>query len=196
MEYQRLVFIGSVKPNPVEKKIMWYFTGKGDQGDSNLFDGRRISKADLAFEVIGTLDEANAHLGLAVSLCKNPQIKVDLRIVQDQLSKLMGFIAGVKIAGLDENFFLTSATNWLEEKIKDFGNSINNPKTFLFAGESTIGAAIDISRTVIRRAERLAVRHYKVGNEHRNEILTYLNRLSSFLFILRLFIDHQEIPKI
>jgi cob(I)alamin adenosyltransferase len=175
----------------INKKIMWHFTGKGDQGDSNLYDGRRISKGDLVFELIGTLDEANAYLGLAISFCKNPEEKAELRIIQDQLSKLMGFIAGVKIAELEEVSFLTGASDWLESKIKDYGNSINNPKAFLFAGETVVGASIDISRTVIRRAERCAVKYYKTGKDRGKEVLTFLNRLSSFLYILRLFIDRQ-----
>jgi len=168
---------------------MWYFTGKGDQGDSSLNEGRRISKGDEVFELIGTLDEANAHLGLAVSLCKTPEIKTDLRDIQNHLVKLMGFIAGVKKTELEENIVLTSATEWLEVKLNDFGKFVKNPQAFINTGETIFGAAIDISRTVIRRAERIAVRYYGVGKDGRKEVLTYLNRLSSFLYILRLFAE-------
>ena len=168
---------------------MWYYTGKGDQGDSNLYSGRRISKGDMVLELIGTLDEANAHLGMAISLCKTSELRTDMREIQDHLSKLMGFIAGVKKVELEENSFLKSATQWLEKKMNDYGKSIRNPQAFLNAGETTFGAAIDISRTVIRRAERIAVRHFGVCEGDRKELLTYLNRLSSFLYILRLFTD-------
>ena len=168
---------------------MWYFTGKGDQGDSSLYEGHRISKGDVVFELIGTLDEANAHLGMAVSLCKTPEIKNDLRDIQNHLSKLMGFIACVKETELEDNFFLTNATDWLEEKINDFGKFVKNPRAFINTGETTFGAAIDISRTVIRRAERIAVRHFVIGEGCRKEVLAYLNRLSSFLYILRLFTE-------
>ena len=168
---------------------MWNFTGKGDQGESNLFDGRRVSKGDLVFELIGTLDETTAHLGLAISLCKVPELKADLRVIQGHLSKLMGIIAGADKGELERDTFLLSATEWLEEKISDYGKSVKNPQTFLYASESTLGAAIDASRTVIRRAERIAVRYFRAENDDGKEILAYVNRLSSFLYILRLYAD-------
>ena len=133
---------------------MRYFTGKGDQGKSSLADGRLISKGDLAFEVIGSLDEATAHLGMAISLCQDKEISKHLRLIQDHLSKLMGLVAGIKIADLEEGSYLTSAIKWLEDKIKVYGDSIEDPKGFLFSGQSSAGASIDIARTVIRRAER------------------------------------------
>lgn len=168
---------------------MWYFTGKGDQGDSSLYEGRRISKGEVVFELIGTLDEANAHLGMAVSLCKTPEIKTDLRDIQNHLSKLMSFIACIKEPELEDNFSLINATDWLEAKIHEFGKFVKNPRAFINTGETTFGAAIDISRTVIRRAERISVRHFGIGEDGRKEVLTYLNRLSSFLYILRLFAE-------
>jgi cob(I)alamin adenosyltransferase len=171
---------------------MRYFTGKGDQGKSSLADGRLISKGDLAFEVIGSLDEATAHLGMAISLCQDSEIIENLRSIQIHLSKLMGFIAGVEIINSVEGSYLTGALEWLEDKIKVYGDSIDNPEGFIFAGQSSSGAAIDIARTVIRCAERKAVRYYETVKVHGNGVLTYLNRLSSFLFIFRLFIDHQS----
>ena len=170
---------------------MQYYTGKGDQGETNLFDGSPISKGKLVFGVIGSLDEATAHLGLAISFCEDPEIIKDLRTIQDHLSKLMGILAGVKITDLEETGFLTGAVNWLEIKIKRYGGSIENPKGFVFAGKSSAGASIDITRTVIRRAEREAVIYFQTIEDSKLELLTYLNRLSSFLFVLRIFTDRQ-----
>ncbi|MDP2965457.1 MAG: cob(I)yrinic acid a,c-diamide adenosyltransferase [Pelolinea sp.] len=168
---------------------MWYYTGKGDQGDSSLFDGRQVSKGDIVFELIGTLDEATAHLGMAVSLCRVPGLKADLRETQDYLSKLMGTIADLEKAELEGHSFLARAIGWLEKKISDYGKLVKNPQAFLYAGESALGAAIDVSRTVIRRTERIAVRYFGAGNDDGREILVYLNRLSSLLYILRLYAD-------
>lgn len=168
---------------------MRFFTGKGDQGESNLFDGRRISKGDKVLELIGTLDEATANLGLAISLCLVSEFKNDLYEVQDQLSKLMGYIAGVKKTGPEVNSFLTSTTEWLEKKIGYYGKSVDNPHTFVFSGKSTFGASVDIARTVIRRAERIAVIFFTINDWEGKEMLTYLNRLSSFLYVLYLYAD-------
>jgi cob(I)alamin adenosyltransferase len=170
---------------------MRIYTGKGDQGESNLFDGRRISKGDPVFEVIGSLDEATAFLGLAISFCHDSEIIRDLQTIQDHLSKQMSFLAGVKISDLKKKSFLTGAVDWLENKIKRYEGSIEKPKGFVFAGKSSAGASIDISRTVIRRAEREAVIYFQTIEDCGKEILTYLNRLSSFLYVLRLFIDYQ-----
>ena len=171
---------------------MQYFTGKGDQGKSSLADGRLISKGDLAFEVIGSLDEAIAHLGMAISFCQDPEIIENLLSIQVHLSKLMGFMAGVKITDSEEGSFLTGALEWLEDEIKVYGDSIEYPKGFIFSGQSSTGATIDIARTVIRRADRQAARYFENIKDHGNEVLAYLNRLSSFLFILRLFIDRKS----
>ena len=57
---------------------MWFFTGKGDEGEANLFDGRRLPKSAPEFEMIGILDEATAVLGLAISFSSDKQITHDL----------------------------------------------------------------------------------------------------------------------
>jgi cob(I)alamin adenosyltransferase len=171
---------------------MWYFTGKGDQGNSNLFDGRQVSKGDLIFELIGTLDEATAYFGMAISLCRDPELMTDLREIQEHLSKLMGIIANIENTELESYSFLAKSTGWLEKKICDYGKSVKNPQTFLFSGVSTLGAAIDISRAVIRRSERIAVRLFCTENKDKKEILAYLNRLSSFLYIMRLNVDFSK----
>jgi cob(I)alamin adenosyltransferase len=174
---------------------MRYFTGKGDQGKSSLADGRLISKGELIFDVIGALDEATAHIGMAISLCQDLQIINTLRIIQDQLSKLMGLLAGVKIQDLENEFFFKVSIKWLEGKINEFGGTVDFPEGFLFAGSSSEGAAVDIARTVIRRAERDAVKLFGTIKDHGNDELIYLNRLSSLLFVIRLLIDRKSIDQ-
>jgi len=172
---------------------MCYFTGKGDEGRSSLADGRQLSKGELVFELIGTLDEVTAHIGMAISLSRDSDEKNMLQEIQNHLSRVMGLIAGVTILEGENGSFLPNALAWLEEKIIYFSDSIENHKGFLFAGKSSVGASIDIARTVVRRAERQSVRYYKrVEDNNRNDLLIYLNRLSSFLFLFRLFIDHKS----
>jgi len=142
--------------------------------------------------LIGSLDEATAFIGMAVSLCRDADEKSALQKIQDQISKCMGLIAGAKSPEIENGPFLSNAIAWLEEKIKFYGDSIEHHKGFIYAGESSAGASIDIARTVIRRAERRAVRYFgNVEDKNRNDLLIYLNRLSSFMFIFRLFIDHK-----
>ncbi len=169
---------------------MHYYSGKGDQGNSNLADGRPLSKGDLVFELIGTLDEATAQIGMAISLCEDGDLKSVFCSIQGQLSGLMGFLAGAKVKGEEMGPFLSEALCWLEGKINAYGGSIGDHKGFLFAGRSLAGASIDIARTVVRRAERQAVRYFERVEDDKREVLAYLNRLSSLLFVLRIFIDN------
>jgi cob(I)alamin adenosyltransferase len=167
---------------------MWFFTGKGDEGEANLFDGRRLSKSAPVFELIGTLDEATAMIGLAISFSWDDKVKDDLISVQDDLSKLMGIIAGARESAIGGRFTAAEKINWLENRIKFYGVPLDNPHSFIYAGKSSCGAAIDVARTVIRKAERLFSRLYPEEFPP-SENLAYINRLSSFLFILRLFVD-------
>jgi cob(I)alamin adenosyltransferase len=167
----------------------WLYSGKGDQGFSSLFNGHRISKGDSVFELIGSLDEANAQIGMAISLCSNTEIRDDLRNIQNGISNLMGIIAGMEKSDENSRSTQSQLIEWLENRINHYGKPISNPQAFIFSGKTTLGAALDVARAVIRRAERIAVKYSGLENNIKSEYLAYLNRLSSLLFILRLSID-------
>jgi len=165
---------------------MWYFTGKGDTGETSLFDGSRVKKDHPVLDLLGAIDEVNSFIGLCRSKIKNDDLDVDLLFLQSSLSKLMGMIAGASETSLFD-FDLSNLLEWLEAKILLYSEEINNPKEFTFPGASEPGAAFDICRTVSRRAERLAVK-ISVENDYAmdDRILMVLNRLSSYFYILRL----------
>jgi cob(I)alamin adenosyltransferase len=170
--------------------MMWFYTGKGDEGKANLFDGRRLPKSSPVFDLIGALDEATAHIGLAISFSNQGQIKQDLAQIQDDLSKLMGLIAGATPASIGDRFLVADKLDWIESRIVFYGESLDNPHAFVYAGKTRCGASLDIARTVVRRAERIFTQLMDEDDpKHSN--LPYLNRLSSLLFILRLFVDDQ-----
>lgn len=168
---------------------MWLFSGKGDEGSTSLFDGRKIQKSELVFELIGSLDEATAHIGLAISLCEDFEIITDLGKIQDVLSKLMGVIAGAGEAVIAGRLMMDEVLDWLENRIKYYGRDLDNPKSFIYAGKTTFGSSLDITRTVIRRCERIAVRYSKEVSSIKVEILPFINRLSSYFYTLRIFVD-------
>jgi len=170
---------------------MWFFTGKGDSGDSNLFDGQRLPKSDQIFELIGTLDEATASIGFCISLVGNEKLKDQLTEIQDHLSKLMGIIAGADNRVIGPRFNHEDALEKIETMTQEYGRQSENPNAFIYAGISTLGASFDISRTIIRRAERVAVRALESSTE-RKKILAYINRLSSLFYILRLKNDQEN----
>jgi cob(I)alamin adenosyltransferase len=170
-------------------KGKWFYTGKGDQGYTRLINGHRISKGDEVFELLGSLDEANAQIGMAISLCDNAETRDDLQIVQNGISRFMAIIAGVEKSDNELRSSQFQEIEWLENRAVHYGKSISQPQGFIFSGKSTLGSAIDIARTIVRRAERIAVRYYGFESSDKNEYLKYLNRLSSLLYIMRLFAD-------
>lgn len=171
---------------------MWFFSGKGDQGNTRLFDGQERAKSDTVFELIGALDEATACLGLSISFCADGEMKADLAEIQDMLSKFMGLIAGAGSAVIAGRFNLDEAIGWTEKRIKYYGQGLANPSAFIYAGKSSLGAAIDLARTVIRRSERIGVRFSQEHPDFDRTFLVLLNRLSSLFFILRLHADEEK----
>jgi cob(I)alamin adenosyltransferase len=169
---------------------MWFYSGEGDEGKSSLMDGKRIDKNDSAFEFIGTLDELSANLGLAISFCENENLQQDLESIQKSLSSLMGLIACINLPQKSLSNELDELILCLEQRIQDYGKELQNPKHFIPSGKTTLGAALDICRTVARRAERRAVRFSMDYKDFNQKTLAFLNRLSSLLFLMRLFVEN------
>lgn len=164
---------------------MWYFTGKGDSGETSLFDGSRVKKNDPILELLGSIDELNSFIGLVRSKIDEDNLHSDLYFLQASLSKLMGMIAGASSQSLFD-FNTTNLLDWLEAKILLYSKEIFNPKEFTFPGDNEIGAIFDICRTVSRRTERTAVDVSIQKENFDDQILMVLNRLSSYFYILRL----------
>jgi len=169
--------------------MRWFFSGKGDEGKSSLMDGISIAKNDAALELIGTLDELNAAVGLAVSFCGDKTINGDLRYLQKTNSSLMGVVAGFPLSANGSQTGLAEFLEWIEERIKYYGGDIENPQQFVFPGNTSLGAALDLARTIVRRAERRAVDYREANPNMEQGISAVLNRLSSLFFLMRLFVD-------
>ncbi|MDK2981256.1 MAG: cob(I)alamin adenosyltransferase [Chloroflexota bacterium] len=169
----------------------WFFSGKGDRGKSSLMDGATLEKDDPAFELIGTLDEANAALGLALSFSPNEDLRKDLLYLQTNNSALMGVVAGFPLSAEGSQAGLKVYLEWIEERIRFYGGDIENPRQFVFPGGTSLGAALDLARTIIRRAERRGVVFRRANPKTEAEISAVLNRLSSLLFLMRLYVDQR-----
>lgn len=167
------------------------FTAKGDDGTTCLQGAGRYMKSEYRFEVLGTIDESSAMIGLAKSMIADPEIKEILTHIQRDLYYLMG---EVSIAS-DEPpaFHPLDETNicWLEEQIEILGRQIASPGGFIIPGDTSEDAVLDITRTVIRRAERLVVGWIELGGLENPVPRKYLNRLSSLIFTLELLIHHR-----
>jgi cob(I)alamin adenosyltransferase len=167
-----------------------FYTGKGDDGQTGLLGPERVPKYDSRPEAYGTVDEAQAALGLVrASRCTPGSAEIVLSVQRD-LHTLMAELAS---AGTDNSPFAGSVTaahvEQLEAWIAGYESETERPKEFVVPGDSEPGAGLHLARTVVRRAERLAVRLADEGPLDNGQVLRYLNRLSSLLYVMALYED-------
>ena len=171
-----------------------FYSGRGDDGRTQLLGPERVTKDDPRPEAYGAVDEAQAVLGLARALGCTPAADALLRAVQKDLSALMAELAA---AGQGDSPFAGRITaehvDRLETWIADLEGQVEMPKEFIVPGASRVGAALHLARTVVRRAERRAVRLAGIGLLDNAQVLAYLNRLSSLLFVLALAEDRAAV---
>lgn len=146
----------------------------------------RVSKDHPRLEAVGAIDEANAALGMARAACKAPRSPQILLTVQHDLYGLMAEIAATPENAARFRAIDAERVAWLEEQTDMIGASVEIPTGFIVPGDTPAGAALDLARTVARRAERRTVSLWQAGEIENPELLRYLNRLSSLCFVLEL----------
>ncbi len=166
------------------------FTAKGDDGRSGLLGQGRYSKAGLRFEVLGSLDECSAVIGVAKSLITHQKVKNILTQVQRDLYHIMGEISilpGQKeiIAPMSQEYVTR-----IEGYIYSLNDEVKLPDGFILPGDTVQQALLDLARTVIRRAERRLIPLFEAGELENSAIRQYINRLSSLMYQLELSVNH------
>ncbi|MGH2681351.1 MAG: cob(I)yrinic acid a,c-diamide adenosyltransferase, partial [Actinomycetota bacterium] len=163
------------------------YTKTGDDGTTGLLYGGRVSKDDAATEAYGTTDEAVAVLGLARASVE-PEMADELLALQREL-----FVVGADLATdpagrakLQPGVSLVTAemTERLERRIDALVADRSLPQAFIVPGANAGSAALDLARSVIRRAERHVVALEGEGRDVNPEVRRYLNRLSDLVFVL------------
>ena len=167
-----------------------FYTRRGDDGCTGLLGPDRVPKYDPRPEAYGTVDEAQAVLGLVrAGSCTRRTAEIVLAIQRD----LYTLMADLAAAGDADSPFVGSVTaeqvGRLEKWIASAEMQVDMPQEFTVPGDSPPGAALHLARTVVRRAERLAVRLMHDGILGNDLVVHYLNRLSSLLFVLAIVED-------
>jgi cob(I)alamin adenosyltransferase len=174
-------------------------TGKGDDGTTGLLYGGRIAKDDARAEAYGTIDEAVACMGVAraevAELAAAAALPAPIAALGDTLLKLQRdlFVAGSELATnpdawdrlrdgetrVDEPMLIQ-----LEEMLREAESRMEMPREFVVPGADRLSAALEVSRTVIRRAERrvIALDHDRLVPGA--WLMPYLNRLADLLWVL------------
>lgn len=143
-----------------------------------------MSKASPRIECNGDIDEAQAMLGLARAMTESSELNELLIDLERDLWILMADVATVpsakkpKTPGSDE--VTPEMVLKLEKLIDDFSERFEMPKEFVVPGETQVGAILDLARTIIRRAERMAVK----ASLSDSQVIPYLNRLSDLIWTL------------
>lgn len=164
---------------------MKIYTRTGDSGETGLFDGTRVTKADPRVSAYGEVDELNAWLGFVRAGRLDDQLAGMLEQIQRDLFALGARLADPtsRIAARVTKAAITPQdVARLEEWIDLLESELPPLRRFILAGGTPTGAALHVARTVCRRAERAMV---SLGPEaFEAELLTYVNRLSDLLFVM------------
>ena len=175
-------------------KLNKIYTRTGDDGSTGLVDGSRRAKCDPRMQAIGEVDEANSVIGLAAIAAGNHA--AELRRIQNDL-----FDLGADLATPGEDFtpsemvlrMTPGQAEWLEKAIDSLNENLAPLTSFILPGGSEAAARVHLARATVRRAERSAVA--LAGAEPVNPAaLTYLNRLSDYLFVLARALNRGEDP--
>lgn len=161
-------------------------TGRGDDGTTTLLGSGRMSKDDPRIGVLGDVDEASSFLGLARAEAGNEELGGVLIEIQRLLYRIMGDVAMPK----EDNFVGEGDLQFVDNAFEEWRGRTKLPNEFVVPGESRLGALLDVSRSVVRRAERsLVAAGYSDGHPY---AIRSVNRLSDLLFILARNADGQN----
>lgn len=167
-----------------------FYTRTGDQGYTDLLGGR-VPKYDDRPETYGTIDEATSCIGYARSIALSARTRAILVEVQRDLYIMMAELAFSRDLRQRTYHITEEHVARIEGETDRLAEEVELPPRFILPGDSPSGAMLDVARTVVRRAERLAVKLAHAGECENPQVLAYLNRLSSLLFILARFEDRE-----
>ncbi|AZQ58686.1 cob(I)yrinic acid a,c-diamide adenosyltransferase [Maribacter sp. MJ134] len=170
---------------------MKIYTKTGDSGTTALFGGTRVPKHHIRIESYGTVDELNSWLGLIRDQEINTQSKDQLAKIQDKLFTLGAILATDPEKAILKNGkerlnipkISVSDIEILENAIDEMDATLPQMTHFILPGGHTSVSYCHIARTVCRRAERMATLLFE-NEPFDEEVLSYLNRLSDYLFVL------------
>jgi cob(I)alamin adenosyltransferase len=172
------------------------YTGKGDDGTTGLLFGGRVPKDSPLPQACGAVDEAQASIGVARSLCPQGgeldrqlmQVCRDLWVLMAELATLPEHRGKLVDGQTRVTAAMVSAVETLTD---DVGSRFEPPTDFVVPGQTPLAAQLDVARTVVRRAERVALAAAPPGTG--SQVVPYLNRLSSLLWAQARWVEGQHL---
>lgn len=178
---------------------MAIYTRTGDKGKTSLFNGQRVSKADLRVETYGTIDELNSTIGVAIA--ELIRINDEGLSIKKELIKIQNDLLDIGSNLANPNLTINSQLSTLNSRVEEFEKFIDQMtektpplKNFILPGGGKTGAFLHLARAISRRAERKIV---ALNNKQKidNNIIIYVNRLSDLLFTMARFANFKEKKK-
>jgi cob(I)alamin adenosyltransferase len=165
-------------------KLTRIYTKGGDGGETSLGDGSRVAKHNLRVAAYGTVDEANATIGL-VRLHTDDKVDSILARIQNDLFDLGADLCTPEDSKRSEGALRIIADQvvWLEGQIDEINENLSPLESFILPGGTPAAAHLHLARTVTRRSERL-VTELAQDEAVNTQAIAYLNRLSDLLFVL------------
>ncbi len=173
------------------------YTRTGDNGQTSLVGGARVSKTHPRLEAYGTIDELSSHLGLlSAMLPQKEHHRLFLLKIQHSLFVVSTLLATEDDCGFRPAPLDVSAISNLEQEIDTLQSQLPPLRAFIIPGGCKEASQAHVCRTVCRRAERRVL----ALNEHTpvsKDVICYLNRLSDYLFVLARYLNiHSATPEI
>ncbi|HEX2850181.1 MAG TPA: cob(I)yrinic acid a,c-diamide adenosyltransferase [Acidimicrobiales bacterium] len=174
---------------------MSFYTRKGDDGTTGLFYGGRVRKDDAAPEAYGTVDEAQACLGVARAEAERGseldglllRVERDLYVLMAELATLP---ANRRKLTPGASLVTDEMVKEVERHTDDLSARFEMPSEFVLPGQTRVSALLEVARTVVRRAERASIPVAVDGSF----VIPYLNRLSSLLWAMARWQEGEAVP--
>ena len=182
-------------------RITKVHTGGGDGGETSLVDGSRVGKEHPRVAIYGTIDEANSAIGIVRSEMKRCESSGILHTRLEEADRMLGIIqqelfdVGAECAcppgGVPEQMAIIGADagKRLVDEMDYMLEDLEPLSSFILPTGSSVVAHLHLARTIVRRAEREAC---ALREEVRNEVISYLNRLSDHCFVLSRWLTGEE----
>lgn len=170
------------------------YTRTGDKGETSLFTGDRVAKNDATVHALGTLDECNSTLGMALAFFPPlEKYKTQLNTIQHALFDLGAAVATPRdrasAAKVKKTSFGPEATLTLERWMDEMDSELSPLKAFILPGGHPSAATLHLARNICRRAERHVIPLFQ-SEAISDHVISYLNRLSDYLFMLARMVNH------
>jgi ATP:cob(I)alamin adenosyltransferase len=160
------------------------YTRRGDQGQTRLLSGERVSKDNDRVQTYGALDELQAQLGMALSLIRHESFRSIICAIQEDIILAAAELASSPEAALQSARRIDQGdVVRLEDWIDECTELYSLPRRFVRPGRSADSAAVHVARAVCRRCERFIVMLNRHAGGY-DDLLVYFNRLSDLLFVV------------